>query len=125
MVLLTWQGPSGPWFTPPDLVPAGCSASGGSGTGTGLEPCPGRSSPRPRMQEESAALALSNLIFGFFPSGPPAPLPRLLCSPQPGQDGNFPVAVETQMKDMVQMKNAKQEMALCAPRRMLCHAEMQ
>lgn len=74
------------------------------------------------MEEESAALALSNLIFGFFPSRPPAPLPRLLRSLLPGQGRNFPVAVETQMKDMLQMKNAKQETALCAPRRMLCHA---
>lgn len=115
-VLLIWKDPNGWWFTSLDLAPAGCGTSGDGGTGTGSEPCPGCSSPGPRMEAESAALLLQKLIFGFFPSRPPscppALLPRLLRCLQQGQDGNFPVVVETQMKYKLQMKKPKK--SLCA-----------
>lgn len=107
---------------PPDSPPAGCTTSGDGGTG--LEPCPGCSSPRLRMEVESAALVLKNLFLTTFPpSRPPAPLPRLLHSLQPGQDGNFPVAVETWMKDTLQTKTPNKKW-LCVCWTVLCHAGM-
>lgn len=116
-VLLTWRDPNGWCFTSLDLAPAGCGASRDRGRGTGLEPCPGCSSPGPKMKAESAALLLQKLIFGFFPSRPPscppALLPRLLRCLQQGQDGNFPVVVETQMKYKLQTKKPNKK-SLCA-----------
>lgn len=113
------SGSSKGWcFTPPHLAPNGCSSSGDGGTGTGLEPCPGCSSPRPRMEVETAALVLEKLTFGFFPSCPPAPLPPA----GPGQE--LPSCCRNPDEGHASNENAKQEMALCTPGRLLFLAGM-
>lgn len=123
-VLLTWRDPNGWCFTSLDLAPAGCGASRDRGRGTGLEPCPGCSSPGPKMKAESAALLLQKLIFGFFPSRPPSCPPALLppaaSLPPAGPGWELPGCCRNPDEVQASNEKAKQEKSLCTPGQPLC-----